>query len=82
MLFKNKETDKTVIDMLVEENKKLKNQNSLMRKQLDSISDCKNKYEELIKNLEEMQKQYIRKLDEFNKLEISFRKELEEKRNL
>lgn len=77
MLFKNKETDKTVIDMLVEENKKLKNQNSLMRKQLDSISDCKNRYEELIKNLKEMQEQYMRKLDKFDKLENSFRKELE-----
>lgn len=69
--------NKEIVNILLQENKRLKRDNQQLRESLNELQRYKDEYKGLIERLHDVKESYIEKMNEFEKIEKAYRKELE-----
>lgn len=72
----NRNVGKETINILLQENKRLKRENQRLQESLDELGRYKNEYRSLIDEISQVKERYIGKMKDFDKLEKGYRKEL------
>lgn len=73
----SKNAEKETINILLQENKRLKRENQRLRKSLETLAQYKEEYKDLNKQLTKLKQSYSIKLKDFEKMELEYNKELE-----
>ena len=73
----NRNVDKETINILLQENKRLKRENQRLHESLDELQQYKDEYRSLIDVLKQAKGMYADRLKGFDKLEKEYRKELD-----
>ena len=73
----NRNVDKETINILLQENKRLKRENQRLHESLDELQQYKDEYRSLIEELKQAKGMYADKLKTFDKIEKEYRKELD-----
>lgn len=76
-MFFHKTLQKEEASFLINENKRLKRENQRLRESLDEMQICRDEYQILIRKLHGLKDAYSSKIKAFEKLEASYRKELD-----
>ncbi|WP_288681673.1 hypothetical protein [uncultured Eubacterium sp.] len=76
-MFKKKKIDIVTNDVLYKENQRLMRENALLRQEIEAIHKYKSDYEGLIAQAKDCKKRYEEALEEFKKLENSYKAELD-----
>ena len=73
----NRNAEKETINILLQENKRLKRENQRLRESLGELDGYKKEYRNVIERLNEVKEVYIERMEEFNQIEKEYRKELD-----
>ena len=74
----HKNAEKETVNILLQENKKLKRDNQRLRESLGELERYKKEYRKLIEELSEVKEVYIERVEEFNQIEKEYREELDQ----
>ena len=69
--------EKETINILLQENKRLKRDNQRLKESLGELERYKKEYRKLIEELNEVKEVYIERMEEFNQIEKEYRKALD-----
>lgn len=76
-------TNKDAMDIIVAENKRLRQENFVLKSKLDEVEKYKNEYRELIDKIKVLKKDYEQQIKAYENIRIEFEKEAERiKKNL
>lgn len=70
-------TNKDAMDIIVAENKRLKQENYVLKSKLDEVEKYKNEYRELIDKIKVLKKDYEQQIKAYENIRIEFEKEAE-----
>lgn len=76
-MFKRKNINKETLEILLKENKRLKQENYRLQESLDELERYKKEYENLIEILHHVKKEYMQKIKDFDEIEKEYKKELD-----
>lgn len=72
----NRNVEKEAVNVLLQENRRLKRENQRLRESLDELDGYKNEYRGLIDEVKHIKKKYAEKIRTIDKLECAFKKQL------
>ena len=72
----NRNVEKEAVNVLLQENRRLKRENQRLRESLDELDGYKNEYRGLIDEVKHIKKKYAEKIRTIDKLECAFEKQL------
>ena len=75
-MFSNKSRNKDIEALLLKENKRLKRENEVLRKNLDDLMEYKEQYKELIQEMHTLREQYVNKMKLFDEIASEYNSEL------
>ena len=75
-MFSNKSRNKYIEALLLKENKRLKRENEVLRKNLDDLMEYKEQYKELIQEMHTLREQYVNKMKLFDEIASEYNSEL------
>ena len=75
-MFSNKSINKDIEVLLLKENKRLKRENEVLRKNLDDLMEYKEQYKELIQEMYTLREQYVNKMKLFDEIASEYNSEL------
>ena len=75
-MFSNKSRNKDIEALLLKENKRLKRENEVLRKNLDDLMEYKEQYKELIQEMHALREQYVNKMKLFDEIASEYNSEL------
>ena len=75
-MFSNKSINKDIEVLLLKENKRLKRENEVLRKNLDDLMEYKEQYKELIQEMHTLREQYVNKMKLFDEIASEYNSEL------
>ena len=75
-MFSNKSRNKDIEALLLKENKRLKRENEVLRKNLDELMEYKEQYKELIHEMHTLREQYVNKMKLFDEIASEYNSEL------
>ena len=70
--------EKETINILLQENKRLKRDNQRLKESLGELERYKKEYRKLIEELNEVKEVYIERMEEFNQIEKEYQKALDQ----
>ena len=75
-MFSNASRNKDIEVLLLKENKRLKRENEVLRKNLDDLMEYKEQYKELIQEMHTLREQYVNKMKLFDEIASEYNSEL------
>ena len=75
-MFSNLSRNKDIEVLLLKENKRLKRENEVLRKNLDDLMEYKEQYKELIQEMHTLREQYVNKMKLFDEIASEYNSEL------
>ena len=73
----NRNVEKEAVNVLLQENRRLKRENQRLRESLDELDGYKNEYRGLIKEMSGIKETYAERMEGFSQLEDECRKALD-----
>ena len=75
-MFSHNSRNKDIEALLLKENKRLKRENEVSRKNLDELMEYKEQYKELIQEMHTLREQYVNKMKLFDEIASEYNSEL------